>query len=159
MAGAEGSGLISGINRVGPPLQPTQGKFDEKTAEGLDILLDEMGKRDLKAVIFLSNNWEWSGGFQQYLTWNNLVPDRQKTRKLEWDEQRDIVGPFYGCQPCKQAYNKQVEFILSRTNKFNKRKYTDDPTIMAWELANEPRPMRPFAENDYKKWIATRRRC
>jgi mannan endo-1,4-beta-mannosidase len=25
---------------------------------------------------------------------------------------------------------------------------------MAWELANEPRPMRPVANADYKKWIA-----
>jgi mannan endo-1,4-beta-mannosidase len=25
---------------------------------------------------------------------------------------------------------------------------------MAWELANEPRPMRPGANEDYKKWIA-----
>ena len=154
MAGAEGSGLISGITRVGPPLQPTQGKFDEKILESLDLLLYEMGKRDLKAVIFLSNNWEWSGGFQQYLIWNNRVPKELETRKLTWDEQRDIVSPFYGCGPCKTAYDKQVDLILDRTNKFNGKKYADDPAIMAWELANEPRPMRPAAENDYKKWIA-----
>lgn len=154
MAGAEGSGLISGVVRVGPPLQPEPGKFDETIAEGLDLLLAEMGKRSLKAVIFLSNNWEWSGGFQQYLTWNDRVADDQKTRKLTWDEQRDVVAGFYSCEPCKKAYDKQVDFILSRTNKFNKRKYTDDPTIMAWELANEPRPMRPRAESDYKKWIS-----
>lgn len=154
MAGAEGAGLISGIERVGPPLQPEQGKFDEKVAEGLDLLLAEMDKRGLKAVIFFSNNWEWSGGFQQYLAWNNQVPDEQKTRKLTWDEQRDIVAKFYACEPCKQAYDKQVDFILSRTNKFNKRKYAEDPTIMAWELANEPRPMRPRVEAEYKKWIA-----
>src|SRR6185436_5285986 len=28
MAGAEGSGLISGVERVGPPLQPVEGKFN-----------------------------------------------------------------------------------------------------------------------------------
>ena len=154
MAGAEGSGLISGIVRVGPPLQPEQGKFNTEILDGLDLLLSEMGKRDLKAVIFLSNNWEWSGGFQQYLIWNNLVPEDQKTRKLTWDEQRDIVAKFYSCEPCKLAYNEQVNLILNRTNKFNKKKYVNDSTIMAWELANEPRPMRPRAEGDYKKWIA-----
>jgi len=82
MAGAEGSGLINGVTRVGPPLQPDQGKFDEKVLESLDLILYEMGKRKMKAVIFLSNNWEWSGGFQQYLIWNNLVPKDQETRKL-----------------------------------------------------------------------------
>ncbi|HEY0428232.1 MAG TPA: cellulase family glycosylhydrolase [Pyrinomonadaceae bacterium] len=154
MAGAEGTGLISGVERAAPPLQIEQEKFDEKVAESLDLLLFEMGKRNLKAVIFLSNNWEWSGGFQQYLIWNNQIDDDLKTRKLTWDEQRDTVAKFYGCRMCTQAYDKQVEYILGRTNKFNKRKYTDDPTIMAWELANEPRPMRPRAENEYKKWIS-----
>lgn len=154
MAGAEGEGLISGITRVGPPLQTAQGKFDEKVLDGLDLILYEMGKRDLKAIVFFSNNWEWSGGFQQYLTWNNLVPKDQLTRKLTWDEQRDIVSKFYGCEPCKQAYNDQVNLILNRTNRISKKKYVDDPAIMAWELANEPRPMRPKANADYKKWIA-----
>ena len=154
MAGAEGSGLISGIVRVGPPLQPEQGKFDEKVLEGLDLVLAEIGKRDMKAVVFLSNNWEWSGGFQQYLTWNGQVPEEMRTRKLTWDEQRDTVAKFYGCEPCKQAYDKQASLILGRTNKINKIKYIDDPAIMAWELANEPRPMRPASDEAYKKWIS-----
>ncbi len=154
MAGAEGSGLINGVTRVGPPLQPEQGKFNAQILDGLDLVLSEMGKRNMKAIVFLSNNWEWSGGFQQYLIWNNQVAEWMKTRKLTWDEQRDIVSKFYTCAPCKDAYNKQVNFILSRTNKYSKKRYTEDSAIMAWELANEPRPMRPAAADDYKKWIA-----
>ncbi len=154
LAGAEGSGTINGVTRVGPALQTEQGKFNEQILDGLDILLVEMGKRDLKAIVFFSNNWEWSGGFQQYLIWNNLVPEDQKTRKLTWDEQRDIVTKFYSCEPCKNAYNQQLNFVMNRTNKITKKSYIDDPAIMAWELANEPRPMRPKAEADYKKWIS-----
>jgi mannan endo-1,4-beta-mannosidase len=154
MAGAEGAGMINGVVRVGPPLQPRQGEFQEDVLDGLDLILSEMGKRELKAVVFFSNNWEWSGGFQQYLTWNNLVPSDQRSRKLTWDEQRDIVSGFYSCQPCKESYNKQVNLILNRTNRYNKLKYTEDPTIMAWELANEPRPMRPAAADAYKLWIS-----
>ena len=154
MAGAEGAGMINGVMRVAPPLQPEPGKFDESVLDGLDLLLAEMGKRDLKAVVFFSNNWEWSGGFQQYLIWNKQVPDDRKTRKLTWDEQRDIVSQFYDCAPCKENYDKQVNLILNRTNKYTKKKYTQDTAVMAWELANEPRPMRSFANADYKKWIA-----
>jgi mannan endo-1,4-beta-mannosidase len=44
--------------------------------------------------------------------------------------------------------------ILNRTNKYTKKKYTEDAAVMAWELANEPRPMRPKANADYKKWIS-----
>lgn len=154
LAGAEGSGMINGVTRVGPPLQPVMGKFNVEVLDGLDIILAEMGKRDLKAIIFFSNNWEWSGGFQQYLIWNKQVPKDQETRKLTWNEQRDIVSQFYSCTPCKAAYNEQVNLVINRTNKVTKKKYIDDPAIMAWELANEPRPMRPFADKDYKKWIA-----
>jgi len=154
MAGAEGVGMINGVTRVGPPLQPRQGEFDEKVLDGLDLVLDEMSKRGLKAVVFLSNNWEWSGGFQQYLDWNGLVPEGMRARKLNWDELRDIVSLFYGCEPCKAGYDKQVSLILGRTNRYNKRKYTEDPTIMAWELANEPRPMRPAAADAYRRWVA-----
>ena len=154
MAGAEGAGMINGVMRVGPPLQPRRGEFDVRVLDGLDLVLSEMAKRGMKAVVFLSNNWEWSGGFQQYLDWNGLVPEGMRTRKLTWDEQRDIVSQFYGCEPCKAGYEKQVGLILGRTNRYSKRKYTEDPTIMAWELANEPRPMRPAAAGAYRRWLA-----
>jgi mannan endo-1,4-beta-mannosidase len=52
MAGAEGSGMINGVMRVAPPLQPEQGKFNETVLDGLDLILAEMSKRDMKAVIF-----------------------------------------------------------------------------------------------------------
>jgi mannan endo-1,4-beta-mannosidase len=153
MAGAEGSGLLNGVMRVGPALQPEPGKFDERVLDGLDLVLAEMAKRDMKAVIFLSNNWEWSGGWQQYLIWNGSASTDLLTRKPSWDELRDVVSKFYSCGPCMDAYMKQVELVLSRTNKLTKKKYLHDPTIMAWELANEPRPMRPAANEPYVCWI------
>jgi mannan endo-1,4-beta-mannosidase len=154
IGGAEGSGLINGVTRVGPPLQPVSGKFNTEVLEGLDLVLHEMGKRNLKAIVFFSNNWEWSGGFQQYLIWNKVASKDLETRKPKWDELRDIVSKFYSCEPCKTAYNEQVSVIMNRVNKFNKKRYIDDSTIMAWELANEPRPMRAYANDDYKKWIS-----
>ena len=154
LAGAEGSGVMNGVTRVGPPLQPLPGEFDEKVLDGLDLVLFEMGKRNMTAVIFLSNNWEWSGGFQQYLIWNGMIPDEWLTKKPSWDELRDLTAQFYSCQVCKDGYNRQVRFILSRKNKYSGKKYTDDTAIMAWELANEPRPMRPAANDAYRRWIA-----
>lgn len=154
MAGVEGTGMINGVERVAPPLQPVMGKFNTEVLDGLDLLLFEMGKRDMKAVIFFSNNWEWSGGFQQYLIWNKRVPKDMETRRLTWDELRDTVSAFYACVPCRAAYFEQIAVVMNRTNKFSRKKYTDDTAIMAWEIANEPRPMRPFANEDYKKFIA-----
>jgi mannan endo-1,4-beta-mannosidase len=117
MAGAEGSGLINGVMRVGPALQTEQGKFDEAALDGLDLILAEMAKRDMTAVIFLSNNWEWTGGFQQYVDWNGLVPDELNGRPLNWDELRDMVARFYVCAECKASYLKQVRFVMERTYK------------------------------------------
>jgi mannan endo-1,4-beta-mannosidase len=153
LAGAEGEGLVNGVQRVGPPLQTEKGKFNASVLDGLDILLNEMSKRNMKAILFLSNNWEWSGGFLQYLRWNGLIDDSVFRRKLQWDEMRDYVSKFYSCDSCKKDYLRQVEFVLNRTNKISGKKYIDEPAIMAWELANEPRPMRPSANEAYKKWI------
>jgi mannan endo-1,4-beta-mannosidase len=153
MAGAEGSGLVSGVERVGPPLQPRRGQFDESVLDGLDILLQEMAKRKMKAVIFFSNNWEWSGGFLQYLHWNGLIPDSIFRRRLSWEEQRDYTSLFYQCPPCREDYLKQVALVLGRVNHKTGLRYVEDPTIMAWEIANEPRPMRPASNEAYLDWI------
>ena len=88
LAGAEGTGQINGLLRVEPALQPQAGVFNLDLLKGLDFLLVEMGKRNMKAVIYLSNNWEWSGGFLQYLNWNGLIADSVFRRKLSWDEFR-----------------------------------------------------------------------
>jgi len=153
MVGAEGTGQIHGTNRVEPALQPEKGKFDETVLRGLDVLLHEMSKRNMKAVLFLSNNWEWSGGFLQYLNWNGRIADSVLRRRLNWNEYRDYVSKFYNCTSCQEDYNKQLRLVLTRTNTITHKKYKDDATIMAWEIANEPRPMRPAANGAYKEWL------
>ena len=154
MGGAEGAGPLNGVNRVGPPFQTSQGWFDESVLDGLDLLLDEMAKRDMRAVIFVSNNWEWSGGFQQYLIWNKVISDEWRTKKPTWDELRDNVAKFYTCALCKYSYARQAARLVRRVNTINGKKYRNDSTIMAWQIANEPRPMRPEAIDAYKRWIA-----
>jgi len=154
LAGAEGQGKILGNYRVGAPLQKDKGVFDTTVLYGLDVLLDEMSKRNMKAVIFFSNNWEWSGGFLQYLNWNGFLADSVLQSKMEWEDMRDHISKFYSCEPCKADYKKQVDVILSRVNSVNGKKYIDDATIMSWQLANEPRPMRSNSDKAYQNWIA-----
>lgn len=154
VAGAEGSGAIDGSYRVGPSLQPQKGVFSEDALRGLDFVLAEMAKRKMKAVIYLSNNWDWSGGWLQYLNWNGLLPDSLLHKKLSWDALRDYTSQFYTSAGCKADYFRQVRKLVSRTNSITKKRYSSDPAIMAWELANEPRPMRPAAYNAYVEWAA-----
>lgn len=48
--------------RIVPAMQYEPGKYDKQVLDGLDFLLHEMAKRDMKAVMCLSNFWAWSGG-------------------------------------------------------------------------------------------------
>jgi len=154
MAVAEGEGLISSVPRVQPAFQPQKGVYKKELLSALDYLLSEMGKRRMKAVIYLSNNWEWSGGFLQYLNWNGMLEDSVMRRKLSWDEQRDYTSKFYSCSPCIEQQRKVLKMIVGRTNGITGKKYSNDPAIMSWELANEPRPMRAAAVDVYKEWIS-----
>jgi len=153
LAGAEGSGNDNGMPRVSPPLQSGEGLFNKKVLQGLDFLLNEMSKRNMHAVIYLSNNWEWSGGFLQYVNWSGEISRQKMNSRMTWDEQRYYVSKFYDCESCIRDYKKQVEVILNRRNIYNNRIYKNDPTIMAWELANEPRPMLQSSFNSFCRWI------
>jgi mannan endo-1,4-beta-mannosidase len=140
--------------RVYPSLQKQPLEYNEGVMKGFDFLLAEATKRDLKIVFVLNNNWEWSGGFGQYLEWakygNAPLP---KTPNWDWNQYSEYIAQFYTCYACKAWYNKWIFYVLNRENKITHRKYKDEPTIMAWELANEPRPMKINAVQDYKIWI------
>src|SRR6056297_2388787 len=56
-------------NTVRPAFQTAPGVYNEDVLVGLDYCLAEMAKRDMKAVIYLGNNWIWTGGFAQYVSW------------------------------------------------------------------------------------------
>jgi len=124
-----------------PAVQPELGIYNEDLLEGLDYLLYEMGKRDMHAVIFLNNYWEWSGGMGQYNAWTNggeaLDPgDFSKN----WEEFNVYVSAFYRNNEANEYFRKFIKEIVTRKNKFNGLLYIEDPTIMSWQLANEPRP-------------------
>ena len=48
--------------------------------------------------------------------------------------------------------HQHIRALLSRRNSFTGRLYASDPTVMAWELANEPRPMNKGAAA-FREWI------
>ena len=153
LVGVEGSGQLNGAKRVEPAYQTSPGVFNDELLKGLDILMDEMSKRDMKAVLFFSNNWEWSGGWLQYLNWNGLIDDETAKRALNWDELRDYTSKFYSCEPCIEQYHNQVKRVVTRKNTINGKKYKNDATLMSWEVANEPRPMRAAAIPAFKKFL------
>ena len=69
----------------------------------------------------------------------------------DWDRFQRYASTFYGHGVAKGAFHAHVEFLLTRRNPLTGLLYSDDPTIMAWELANEPRPMRQVKA--YRGWL------
>src|SRR5659263_449355 len=90
----------------------------------------------------------------QYLEWNgkgaipipNIAPNT-------WPQFMSYSERFHSCEPCMEALNNHVKFILGRTNAYTKRKYTEDNTIMAWQVGNEPRTF--TAENEKNIFFST----
>src|SRR4029077_12847195 len=105
-----------------------------------DFLLDEMAKRDMKAVLYLNNFWQWSGGMSQYMAWANGKPVMDPDVTGDWNAFMDTSASCYREPKAQQAFLQVVDKLIRRKNSVNGRAYADDPTIMAWQLANEPRP-------------------
>jgi len=114
---------------------------NEYLLEGLDYALAEMAKRHMKAVIFLNNFWEWSGGMVTYLSWvNGGKYVNLGDPAAPWPAFALFSARFYSNADAVALYDRYVVTLLERRNTVTGRLYRDDPTIMSWQLANEPRP-------------------
>ena len=133
-----GDGPDGIYSRVDPALQTAPGVYNDTLLVGLDRFLVELGKRDMKAVLFLNNSWEWSGGYGQYLEWatgekaliplvDGYWPFMQQMRK------------FQTSAPAQELFYNHVRAIVGRINSITGKPYKDDPAIFSWQIGNEPR--------------------
>ena len=141
LAGSETSPLVGAIPR-GITRAPRD--WDEDLLCGLDFCLAELGKRNMRGVLFLSNYWQWSGSFAQYVRWatgeNIPDPDLPTMAGGDWGAFMRMSARLYTTPAANQLYLDYVSHLINRRNTVNGRLYREDPTIMTWELANEPRP-------------------
>lgn len=151
MAGSEGPDDAPW--RVSPSLQPAPGVYNEDLLAGLDFLLAEMAKRDMTAVVCLNNFWPWSGGFAQYHRWfgGSPIPYPPPAEGGSWFTYARYSSRFYRNEAAMSAFDRHVRTIVGRVNQITKVAYRDDPTIMSWQLANEPRGI--FRPRAYRRWI------
>lgn len=138
LASAELSPLT---NSLRPAFRDKGPRYNETLLRGLDVALAEMGRRGMTAVLYLTNFWEWSGGMMTYLSWVNggrYINNNDPAHP--WPEFADRASAFYADPRAVALYHQYVSAIVGRTNSVTGIAYRDDPTIMAWQLANEPRP-------------------
>lgn len=91
--------------------------------ERLDRAIALASERGVRVILTLANNWDAFGGIPKYLQWYGLSSHDQ----------------FYRDGRCRAAYWLWVQLLLERVNRFTGRAYKEEPAILAWELANEPR--------------------
>jgi mannan endo-1,4-beta-mannosidase len=128
-------------NSVRPTFRNQSSSYNETLLRGLDQTLAEMGRREMRAVIYLTNFWEWSGGMMTYLYWTNgghYIDMNDPAHP--WPEFADRSSEFYASAPAVAMYHDYVRAVVSRRNTVTGLLYRDDPAIIAWQLANEPRP-------------------
>jgi len=136
LASAEEGPLKSSIK---PGFRTKQG-WNETLLQGLDYCLAEVEKRGMKAVLYLSNFWEWSGGFGTYLWYATGQYMDMGDPAHPWPEFPDHNALFYRSRAAVEMFHEHVRRIVGRTNHLTSVAYRDDPSIMAWQLCNEPRP-------------------
>lgn len=115
--------FIDGEESAGCVMQPSLGVYDESGFERLDYTISEAAKRGIKLILPVVNNWDDFGGMNQYVAWAGAS---------DHDD-------FYTNEICKTGYKNYVKYVLNHVNTYTGIAYKDDPTIMAWELGNEPR--------------------
>ncbi|MBV9528854.1 cellulase family glycosylhydrolase [Sphingomonas sp.] len=128
-------------NSVRPTFRDQSASYNESLLRGMDVALAEIGRRNMTAVIYLTNFWEWSGGMMTYLYWTNGGRYINMNDPAHpWPEFADMSSQFYQSAPSVAMYHDYVRAVVGRRNSVTGVLYRDDPAIMAWQLANEPRP-------------------
>lgn len=150
LVGADG--VAGQAVKVRPTLQIAPGVYNDTIFDGLDFFMAELGKRDMHAVLYLNNSWEWSGGYGQYLEWagQGKVPEKGV---YDWPVFVEHVAKYADCDSCHTIFLNHVKYVISRTNKYTGKKYTDDTALMAWQVGNEPRVFSNEGKPGFVKWL------
>ena len=147
-------------NAVKPGFTREDGSANPALFDGLDYAMAEIARRGMTAVLVLSNFWEWSGGLQTLL-WRATGRYMNAADPAHpWPAFPDATAAFYAEPKARGFYTDHVAALLGRTNSVTGVRYIDDPAILSWQLANEPRPggSDAFVAQrlaDYYDWIDT----
>ncbi|MDE6323122.1 MAG: beta-mannosidase, partial [Paramuribaculum sp.] len=151
---AGGEGDRSRECHIEPSLQTSPGVYDQDLLEGLDYLLAELERRDMRAVIYLTNSWEWSGGFGTYLEWTG----HGESPLPSIDGYTAYVGyvsEFMRDENAKGMFADHVRAIVGRTNSLTGKPYSESPAIMSWQICNEPRCFDKNNKDLFFEWLTS----
>lgn len=118
--------FMSFFDSVPNSMMPSFGEYNEEALQRLDSTLVEMARRGIRGILVLSNYWPFLGGFAKWM--EKAYPGQEKP-----------LEEFYTDDFVKSEFKKFISMLINRRNSLTGVLYRDDPTIFAFELANEPR--------------------
>lgn len=137
---------------VEPVLQTAPGVYNDTIFRGLDFLMAELAKREMTAVLYLTNSWEWSGGFGQYLEWAGFGRT-PLPKEVSWKEYCEVLSRFHRSGEAMKMYEEHVKKVVSRVNTVTGLPYSQDPALFSWQICNEPRPFSAGNKEAFARWI------
>lgn len=150
LAGADGAENLA--SHIAPTLQTAPGVYNDTLLVGLDYLLADMEKRGMKAVVYLNNAWEWSGGFSTYLEWAG-AGKAVNPADAGYPAYMKYVSDFVRNDSARVLAANHVRTIVGRVNSLTGQPYSESPAIMSWQIANEPRPFAEESMRQFAEWI------
>jgi len=101
----------------------------------LDAALVDAARAGVRVILTLVNNWPAYGGIAAYLDWRVRASAAGVAPPSAEPPHHD---DFYVDATMRAWYRDWASAIVGRVNSISGVAYTDDPTIFAYELANEP---------------------
>jgi mannan endo-1,4-beta-mannosidase len=133
------------VGRMWPPMRVSPTEYNEDIPAGLDFALAQLAARGMKAILCLGNMWQWSGGFASLLHWatGSSIPHMTpaESTDAQWQAHQEYAVRFYGSDEAVGRYLDHARMLAGRINRETGVPYNREPAILAWELANEPRPL------------------
>ena len=94
----------------------------------VDYTINRASQYGIRVKLVLTNYYPEFGGMLTYIKWHNDLFGTSYSGR----------GQFYTNETIKSWYKDWVEHVVNRTNTITGVPYKEDPTIFAWQLANEP---------------------
>ena len=149
-----GDGPDGVFSRIEPTLQKEPGVYNDTILTGLDRFLAELGKRDMQAVLYLNNSWEWSGGYGMYLEWAGAGKAMIPLVDGYTPFMRQMAQ-FSTNEKAQELFFNHLKTIVGRTNTVTGKPYSEDPAIFSWQIGNEPRCFSydPAVQDAFVDWL------
>ncbi|KAG1681515.1 hypothetical protein FOA52_014021 [Chlamydomonas sp. UWO 241] len=121
------------------------GDYDETQFKHLDYIIRAASYKNIKLVLALGNTWKAYRSPEDMLRMSGVNPD-----------QTDLLG-LYRSEKFEEFYRVHILSVANRVNSYTGVKYSEDDTIMMWDVLNEPRCPGCTGESeeaDHMSWLS-----